>query len=74
MDKQQIATAATNLKNNDFLPIVLDMVKADIIQQWQSASNQVDREQFWHQQKVLEYLAGAIQRECKRAIERSGDG
>lgn len=69
----EIVKAAENLKSNRFLPIVLTSVKADIIQTWQAANTSESREECWQRLQVLEYVAGAIRRECERAINRGGD-
>jgi hypothetical protein len=74
---REIARAAELLRNNPFLPTVLAQVEADIIQRWRAATDPREREFFWHQLKGMDYLAGAIERECRNAIERyerAGDG
>ena len=62
--------AAKNLLANTFLPTVLDRQRADIIQRWEAAGTPAEREQAWQSLRSLNELAGAIERECKRAVER----
>ena len=77
MTDQQIqaqAIVANQLKNNAFLPVVLESVRIDTIAQWYAADNTQAREECWQRLHSLEYLAGAIERECTNAIKRAGDG
>ena len=66
----QAARAAAALKNNDFLPFVLDKLKSDIVAQWRASADPELRERYWHMQRGIELIAGAIERECDNAIER----
>ena len=67
------AREAKLLLDNRYLPLVIEQVKGDIIAQWSVANKPEDREAFWHLQRSLEHVAGAIRSECERAIKRVGD-
>lgn len=74
MTPEEKKREAQKLASNTFLPYVLSRLESDIIQRWKGADTTAgDREGYWTQIKAIQLVAGAIERECKRAIARGGD-
>jgi len=52
---------AQELTENKLLTKILRSRKTEILQAWQQCSDPETRDQYWHAQRQLELLAGAIE-------------